>query len=82
MCAIVYYTKQIKGRLYPKAARFGSYAFAQEVSRVRGKVVTRYVGIVKVPKDAAVVENGGEADETDAIEKDEGENHGNDTREP
>ena len=65
MCATVYYTKQVKGRLYPKAARTGPYAYANEVSRVRGKVVSKYVGIVKIPEgteDTNVVEKGGEPD--------------------
>ena len=48
MCAIVFYTKTINGRRYPKAARTGPYAFAQEVTRVDGRVVTRYLGIVQV----------------------------------
>ncbi len=65
MCATVYYTKQVKGRLYPKAARTGPYAYANEVSRVRGKVVSKYVGIVKIlegTEDTNVVEKGGEPD--------------------
>ena len=62
LCATVYYTKQVRGRLYPKAARTGPYAYANEVSRVRGKVVSKYVGIVKIPEDTDVVEKGGEAD--------------------
>ncbi len=65
MCATVYYRKWVKGRIYPKAARTGPYAFAQEVKRVNGKVVTRYIGIVKVlAGDAAAIEN-----RTDVIEK-------------
>lgn len=80
MVATVFYTKQIKGKLYPKAARTGPYAFAQEVSRVHGKVVTRYIGIVRVSKDAPVIENG-EADGTDVIENG-GEADANDTHEP
>ncbi len=70
MCATVFYRKQIKGKLYPRAARTGPYAFAQEVSRVRGKVVTRYIGIMRVSKDAPVMENG-ELRESDVIEKGE-----------
>jgi len=65
LCATVYYTKQVKGRLYPKAARTGPYAYANEVSRVRGKVVSKYVGIVKIlegTEDTNVVEKGGEPD--------------------
>ncbi|MDV3278243.1 MAG: hypothetical protein LYZ69_07240 [Nitrososphaerales archaeon] len=80
MCAIVFYMKLIKGKLYPRAARTGPYAFAQEVSRVHGKVVTRYIGIAKLPKNAAVTESGSELDETNAIEK--GEEHNNHSREP
>lgn len=62
MCATVFYRKQIKGRLYPKAARAGPYAYAQEVSRAGGKVVTRYAGVVRVPEGTDVVEKRGEAD--------------------
>ena len=70
MSATVFYRKLIKGKLYPKAARTGPYAFAQEVRRVNGRVVTRYIGIVKVlARDAAVIENSGGADGTDVIEK-------------
>lgn len=80
MCATVFYRKLIKGKLYPKAARTGPYAFAQEVSRVRGKVVTKYVGIVRVPENA-VIENWSESpDEADVIER--GEEHDNHIREP
>ena len=38
----------MKGRLYPKAARTGLYAFAEEVTRVNGRVVTRYLGIMRM----------------------------------
>jgi len=70
LCATVFYRKLIRGKLYPKAARTGPYAFAQEVKRVNGKVVTRYIGIMKVlARDAAVIENSGGADGTDVIEK-------------
>ena len=70
MSATVFYRKLIKGKLYPKAARTGPYVFAQEVKRVNGRVVTRYIGIVKVlARDAAVIENSGGADGTDVIEK-------------
>lgn len=50
LCATVFYRKRINGNLYPKAARTGPFAFAEEVSRVNGRVVTRYVGIIKVPE--------------------------------
>lgn len=56
MCATAFYRKRIKGRLYPKAARTGPYAFAEEVRRVDGRVVSRYVGIVQVPDKAKVIE--------------------------
>jgi hypothetical protein len=46
----------MKGRLYPKAARTGPYAFAEEVRRVDGRVVSRYVGIVQVPERTNVIE--------------------------
>lgn len=60
LCAVVYYTKWKKGRLYPKAARTGPYAYAQEVTRVQGKVVTKYLGIARVPEKTDVIEKGGE----------------------
>ncbi len=56
MCAIVLYRKRIRGRLYPKAARTGPYAFAQEVRRVNGKVVTTYLGIREVTNEVNVTE--------------------------
>jgi hypothetical protein len=56
LCATVFYRKRIKGRLYPKAARTAPYAFAEEVTRVDGRVVSRYVGIVQVPEKANVIE--------------------------
>jgi hypothetical protein len=56
LCATVFYRKRIKGRLFPKAARTGPYAFAEEVRRVDGRVVSRYVGIVQVPDKAKVIE--------------------------
>jgi hypothetical protein len=56
LCALVYYTKTINGRRYPKAARTGPYAFAQEVRRVDGRVVTRYFGIVRVEERTDVIE--------------------------
>jgi hypothetical protein len=56
LCATVFYRKCIHGRLYPKAARTGPYAFAEEVRRVDGRVVSRYVGIVQVPEKAKVIE--------------------------
>ena len=56
MCATVFYKKWIRGKLYPKAARDGPYAFAEEVSRVNGRVVSRYLGIVKLPEKADVIE--------------------------
>jgi hypothetical protein len=63
LCAVVHYTKTINGRRYPKAARTGPYAFAQEVTRVDGRVVTRYLGIVQVSEER-----------TDVIEMEEGSN--------
>jgi hypothetical protein len=56
LCAIVFYRKTINGRLYPKAARTGPYAFAEEVRRADGRVVSRYIGIVQVPEKANVIE--------------------------
>ncbi len=69
MCATVLYTKWIKGKLYPKAARTGPYAFAEEVNRVNGRVVTRYLGIVEVPDRVDVVEMGGESDDDNSSEQ-------------
>jgi hypothetical protein len=63
LCATVFYKKWIRGRLYPKAARTGPYAFAQEVSRVNGRVVTRYLGVMQVPGRVPVTEMGGESDD-------------------
>lgn len=74
MCATILYRKLIKGRLYPKAARNGPYAFAQEVTRVQGK-------IVKVPEGQDVIER----DETEGkgvIEKPEGTPNGDNAGEP
>ena len=56
LCAIVCYTKANNGRRCPKAARTGPYAFAQEVTRVNGRVVTCYLGIVQVEERAGVIE--------------------------
>ncbi len=63
MCATILYRKWIRGRLYPKAARTGPFAFAQEVNRVDGRVVTRYIGIVQVPQKADVIETGEESND-------------------
>jgi hypothetical protein len=65
LCAIVYYRKTKLGRLYPKAARTGPYAYAQEVTRVGGKVVTKYLGIVRIPEGRGqdVIEKGGGSDD-------------------
>ncbi len=63
MCATVHYTKHVKGRLYPKAARTGPYAFAQEVSRVDGRVISRYMGIRMLSERADVIEKGEEHDD-------------------
>ena len=65
MCATVFYRKQIRGRIYPKAARTGPCAFAQEVNRVDGRVVTRYIGIVQLPEKADVVEMGEESNDSE-----------------
>jgi hypothetical protein len=62
MCAIVFYKKQINGKTYPKAARTGPYAFAQEVRRVGGRVVTTYIGILSVPDGEDVMESEGESE--------------------
>ncbi|MDG7018631.1 MAG: hypothetical protein JRN73_09810 [Nitrososphaerota archaeon] len=67
MCATVYYRKSKGGRLYPKAARTGPYAYAQEVTRVNGKVATKYIGIVKVLESQEMAERrGGETDDDPA----------------
>lgn len=49
-----------EGGPYPKAAWTGSYARAQEVTSVNGKVVAKYTGIVQLPEKVDVVERGGE----------------------
>ncbi len=61
MCATVFYTKQIKGKLFPKAARNnGRYAYCQSVNRVDGKVICKYLGIRKLPRGkVARLEEGG-----------------------
>jgi len=85
LCATVFYRKLIKGRLYPKAARTGPYAFANEVSRVRGKVVSKYIGIVKVPDSASVTESADVVESgegTDVVEKSGGEADAIDAGEP
>lgn len=63
----MYYRKSIKGALYPKAARTGPYAYAQEVTRVNGKVVTKYIGIAKITQSVDAVEEGGEV--ADAVHR-------------
>jgi hypothetical protein len=65
LCAIVLYKKRMRGRLYPKAARTGPYAFAQEVNRVDGRVVARYIGIVQIPEKADVLEVGEESSDSE-----------------
>ena len=54
MCAVVFYRKLVRGRLYPVKARTGPYAFANEVTRVGSKIASKYVGIVKVPEGKKV----------------------------
>ena len=66
LCATVYYTKLLKGKLYPKAARTSPYAHAQEVTRVNGKVVAKYIGIVRLPEKVGAESV---ADKADVIEK-------------
>lgn len=68
LCATIFYRKTIKGKLYPKAARTGPYAFADDVSRVGSKIVSKYIGIVKVPENAVVAEKG-DVVETEVLEK-------------
>ena len=50
MCAVVFYRKLIRGRLYPVKARTGPYAYANKVTRVGGKITSKYVGILQVPE--------------------------------
>jgi len=69
LCATVFYKKWVRGKLYPKAARTGPFAFAQEVSRVDGRVVTRYIGIVQVPDGTKIVQMGGESDDDNSSEQ-------------
>lgn len=54
---LVFYTKTIGGRVYPKARREGeNVAYANDVYRKDGKVVSKYVGILQVPKGVKVEE--------------------------
>ena len=69
MCATVFYKKWVRGKLYPKAARTGPFAFAQEVSRVDGRVVTRYIGIVQVPDGIKVAKMEGESNDHNSSEQ-------------
>jgi hypothetical protein len=69
LTAKVLYTKWIKGKLYPKAARTGPFAFAQEVSRVNGRVVTRYLGIVQVQVGTGVIEREEESNDDNSGEQ-------------
>ena len=69
MRATVLYRKWTRGRLYPKAARTGPFAFAQEVNRVNGRVVTRYIGIVQVPDGTKVVKMEGESVDDNSSEQ-------------
>ena len=54
MCAMIFYRKRIRGRLYPVKARTGPHAFANEVTRVGSKIISKYVGILKVPEGKGV----------------------------
>jgi hypothetical protein len=67
--ATVLYRKWTRGKLYPKATRAGPYAFAQEVNRVNGRVVTRYIGIVQVPDGTKVVKMEGESVDDNSSEQ-------------
>lgn len=60
MCTVVFYRKRIRERLYPVKARTGPYAFANDVTRVGGKVTSKYVGILQVPegKRVGIIETG------------------------
>ena len=69
MCATVFYKKWIRGKLYPKAARTGPYAFAQEVRRVNGRIVTRYLGVMQVPGRVPVAETGEDTDDDNSREQ-------------
>ena len=61
--------KVVKERRYSRAARTGPYAYAQEVTRANGKVVTKYLGIVNVP-------------EGEDVERPEGTRNGDNAGEP
>lgn len=66
--SLVYYTKIINGRLYPKKAREGGrFAFVNEVKREGERVKTKYLGIKEVPKGAEVEAR--REDETPTVEK-------------
>ena len=60
LCARVLYRKLVRGRTYPVAARTGPYYFAEEVYRVDGKLVSKYVGIVRASDGDVIEERGGE----------------------
>lgn len=54
---LIYYTKTINGKLYPKAARADrSWAYCADTQRVDGKVVSKYVGIRQAPKASDIEE--------------------------
>ena len=54
---LTYYTKRVNGKLYPKAARTDpSQAYCVDVSRVDGKVVSKYQGVRTVPKGEEIEE--------------------------
>ena len=53
----IYYTRVIKGKLYPKAARADrSWAYCVDIQRIDGKVVSKYQGIRQAPKDSDIEE--------------------------
>ena len=50
---LTYYIKRVNGRLYPKERRTNpKAAYCVDVSRVDGKVVSKYLGIKEAPKGA------------------------------
>ena len=55
MISISFWTVVINGRLFPKAARTGDYAYSHEVWRKGSKFKTRYLGIQRVPQNVCVV---------------------------
>ena len=54
---LTYYVKRVNGMLYPKERRTNpKAAYCVDVSRVNGKVVSKYLGVREVPEGTKVEE--------------------------